>query len=238
MTIEIRTGDSLRARQIGTAAALFVAPWLFVAANAADAWTTRHGGSDETAKGAIELAVAHPTLEKWASLAAMVGCILMVPAALGAMSLARERAARLSLIGGTLVITGYVCYFGLVFQGFATIALAQHGGATPDNVAVQQLITNQGFFVGPALTFVFGNIIGTFLLALALIRARAIPNWAGLAIMAWPILHILGGSWGEVLGAAAQAVGLTVVGTRLLDTPSRVRADNNMDIATLTTANG
>jgi len=230
MTTEIRTGRTVRARQVGQAAALFVAPWFFVAANAADAWTTRRGGSDQTAKGAIELAVAHPTLDKWASLAAMAGCLLLIPASLGAMSLAHERAARLSLIGGMLVVTGYVCYFGLVFQGLATIALAQHGGATPDNVAVQQLITNQAFFVGPALAFVLGNIVGTFLLGLSLVRARAIPRWAGLAIMAWPILHILGGSWGEVVGAAAEAVGLAAVGVRLLEAPPPDRVDDAMDI--------
>jgi hypothetical protein len=231
MTTQIRTGRTMRARQVGQAAALFTAPWFFVAANAADAWTTRRGGSDETAKGAIELAVAHPTLSKWASLAAMLGCLLLIPAALGAMSLARERAARLSLIGGTLVVTGYVCYFGLVFQGFATIALGQHGGATPDNIAIQQLITNQAFFVGPALTFVLGNIVGTFLLGLSLIRARAIPRWAGLAIMAWPILHILGGSWGEVVGAAAEAVGLAVVAVRLLEASPPDRVDDAREIA-------
>ncbi|MDP9219544.1 MAG: hypothetical protein M3P23_03285 [Actinomycetota bacterium] len=217
MTTEIRTRRTLRTRQVGQAAALFAAPWFFVAANAADAWTTRHGGNDETAKGAILLSVAHPSLEKWGTLAAMLGCLLLIPAVLGAMSLARERAARLSLIGGVLVITGYVCYFGLVFQGLATIALAQHGGATPDHIAVQELTMNQAFFVGPALTFVLGNIVGTFLLGLALLRARAIPKWAGLAIMAWPVLHILGGSPGEVVGAVVEAVGLTVVGVRLLN---------------------
>jgi hypothetical protein len=215
MTTSVSTRGTIWSRQNGQAAALFTAPWFFVAANASDAWTTRHGGSDETAKGAIELAIAHPTIEKWGSLAAMIGCVLLIPATLGAMSQVRERASRLGLVGGVLMITGYVCYFGLVFQGFATVALAEHGGATADHIAVQDATMNQAFFVGPALTFVVGNIIGTFLLALALIRARAIPRWAGLTIMAWPVLHILGGTWGEVIGAVAQGVGLAVVGAHL-----------------------
>jgi hypothetical protein len=229
MTTELRTGRTIRTRQVGQAAALFVAPWFFVAANAADAWTTRHGGNDETAKGAIELSAAHPEVDKWASLAAMIGCLLLIPATLGAMSLVRQGAARLGLIGGVLVITGYVCYFGLVFQGFATIALAEHGGATADHVAVQDLTMNQPFFVVTALTFVVGNIVGTFLLALALLRARAIPRAAGLAIMAWPILHLLGGSWGEVVGAAVEAVGLAVVGARLLGPAPSNRVDDPLE---------
>jgi hypothetical protein len=134
------------------------------------------------------------------------------------MSLVRVGAARLGLVGGVLMIAGYVCYFGLVFQGYATIALAQHGGATPDHLAVVDLTTDQGFFVVVALAFVLGNIVGTFLLGLALIRARAVPRWAGLCVLAWPVLHVLGGPQGEVVGAVLQAVGLAVVGHRLWQT--------------------
>ena len=84
----------------------------------------------------------------------------------------------MGLIGGVLMITGYICYFAMLFQGYATIALAQHGAANTDNVAVQDLMMNQGFFIVVALTFVVGNLVGTFLLGLALFRARVVPRWA------------------------------------------------------------
>jgi hypothetical protein len=216
-------GRTMRTRRAGQAAALLLAPWGFVIANAADAWMTRHGGSDETAKGALELARAHPSLDKWGNFAAMVGCVLMIPAVLGAMSLLRERAARLGLFGGALVITGYVCYFGLCFQSYAIIAMAQHGGATSDHLAVVDATMNQAFFVVPALVFVAGNIIGTFLLGLAVIRTRVVPRWAGLCILAWPVLHIVGGTWGEVAGAVVQAIGLAAVGLQLVG-PAHARA--------------
>jgi hypothetical protein len=218
MMTPVLEGRTTRTRRVGQALALFIAPWGFVIANATDAWTSRHGFSDETAKGALDLAAAHPLVEKWGTLAAMVGCILLIPAVLGAMSLVRTGAARLGLVGGVLVIAGYVCYFGMCFQGYATIAMGEHGGATPDHIAVQNLTMNQGFFIGPALVFVIGNLVGTFLLGVALIRARAVARWAGLCILAWPVLHILGGSWGEVAGAVLEAVGLFVVGARLLQT--------------------
>jgi hypothetical protein len=223
MVTVLDEGRTIRTRRTGQALALLAAPWGFVIANATDAWTTRHGGSDETAKGALQLSAAHPLTEKWGTLAAMVGCILLIPAVLGAMSLVRERAARLGLAAGVLMIAGYVCYFGLCFQGYATIAMGEHGGATADHIAVQNLTMNEGFFIGPALVFVAGNLIGTFLLGLALIRARAVPTWAGLCIIAWPVLHIVGGPWGEVAGAAIEAVGLAVVAMRLLDSPSARR---------------
>ena len=209
-------GRTTRTRRVGQSFALLVAPWGFVIANAGYAWMTRHGGSDDTAEGALALSAAHPALDKWGTLAAMVGCLLMVPAVLGAMGLLRERAARLSLLGGSLMIAGYVCYFGLCFQGYGVIAMAENGGATADHVAVAEATMNQAFFVGPALVFVVGNIIGTFLLGLAAIRGRVIPRWAGLCILAWPVLHVVGGTWGELAGAVLQAIGFAVMGLRLL----------------------
>jgi hypothetical protein len=45
-----------------------------------------------------------------------------------------------------------------------------------------------------------------------------IPLWAGICIVAWPVLHFIGGSWGEVAGAILEAIGLAVVGLRVLRT--------------------
>jgi hypothetical protein len=216
MTPPTPVGRTIRSRQVAQALALFTAPWCFVVANTGDVLTSPQGLDDTTARGALMISQAHPIADKWLSFAAMLGCLLLIPAVLGVMSLVRVGAARVGLVGGVLMIAGYVCYFGLVFQGFSTIALAQHGGVTPDHLAVMDLTMNQAFFVVVALTFVIGNIVGTFLLGLALIRARAVPRWAGLCVIAWPVLHIVGGSWGEVAGAALQAVGFAVVGHRLL----------------------
>lgn len=221
MTDHDTEGRTMRTRRVCQGVALLVAPWAFVVANTGDVLTSVPGQDDTTPRGALLIAAAHPIAEKWFTFAAMVGCLLLVPAALGAMSLVRVKAARLGLIGGALMIVGYICYFGLLFQGYATIALAQHGGAGADNIAVQDRIMNQGFFVVVALTFVVGNLIGTFVLGLALLRARVVPRWAALCILTWPVLHVLGGPWGEVVGAAVEAVGLGAAGVSLLRAPMR-----------------
>jgi hypothetical protein len=216
MNSENVEGRTMRTRRIGQAAALLVAPWAFVIANTGDVLTTEPGQDDTTARGAILISVAHPLADKLFTFAAMVGCLLLVPAVLGAMRLVQVKAARLGLIGGVLMILGYICYFGMLFQGYVTIALAEHGGATPDNIAIQDLTMNQAFFVIVALTFVIGNLIGTFLLGLALLRSHAIPRWAAICVLVWPVAHILGGRWGEVLGAAVEGIGLAVAGWCLL----------------------
>ena len=214
---ELDTGArTLRARRVGQGLALVVAPWAFVIANTGGIVTSEPGLDETTPRGALLISAAHPVADKWFTFAAMVGCLLLVPAVLGAMSLVRVRAARVGLVGGVLMIAGYICYFALLFQGYATIALASHGGASSDNIEVQDLMQNQSIYIGVALTFVVGNLIGTFLLGLALLRARTVPRWAAVLVLVWPVAHVLGGPWGEVLGAAAEAVGLAVVGLALL----------------------
>jgi hypothetical protein len=216
MTSQVDPRGTDRARRLGQTAALFVAPWCFVLSNAGYAWTARHGTSDMTAKGALGIAAAYPSLGKWSTFAALVGSLLLVPAVLGAMSLLRVKATRLGLVAGALVISGYICYFGLVFQDLSTTAIAQHGGATTANVALLDASQNQPLYVGTALTFVLGNIVGTFLLGVALFRARVVPRWAAVCVMAWPVAHIVGGNVGEVVGSAIEAVGLAAVGVQVL----------------------
>ena len=62
------------------------------------------------------------------------------------------------------------------------------------------------------LLFVVGNLIGTLLFAIGMLRSRAVPVWAALAIMSWPPLHVIGLAFfgnevPQVIGAVLQALG-------------------------------
>src|SRR3954452_1473040 len=207
-------------RRTGLALALFIAPWGLFLANLGYAWMTRAGGSDETGAQAIALAAAHPQLAAAASLAAMIGSLLMVPAALGTVRLIGTRAARLALVAGVLVAAGYICYFAVASSGFTTIAMAERGGPVGDFAAVVDASEGNAWTTWVFLLFVLGNLVGTFLLGLALLRGRAVPAWAAVAVLAWPPLHItgliVGSEWFEVTGAVLQGVGFAVVGVTLL----------------------
>jgi hypothetical protein len=212
-----------RARRNGLALAAFVAPWGIVLANAGYAWTTRHGGEDLTAAGDLALAQAHRTIGPLASLAAIIGSLLLVPAVLGAMRLVRLGAARLGLIGGVLTAGGYICYLGMLMQGMVSDAMARAGGSTAEQVRLLNAIQDQPLTIWVFLFFVVGNLIGTFLLGLALLRARTVPFWAAYGVIAWPVLHIVGMAagteWFEVAGAILQAIGFAGVGLSLLRAP-------------------
>lgn len=212
-----------RFRCIALAVALLAGPWGLVAANGIYAWMTRQGGSDLTGAGALALAGAHPGACRFSMVMAMFGSMLLVPAAIGAMRPTHHRAARLGLIGGVLVAAGYICYFAMVMSDRITLAMAAHGDHLADYAKVLDDSLNGASVVWVYLTFLIGNIAGTFLLGLALLRSRSVPAWAGWGVMGWPILHViglvLGTEWLEVAGALAQALGFASVAIYLLRQP-------------------
>ncbi|WP_329476584.1 hypothetical protein OG555_33615 [Kribbella sp. NBC_01484] len=203
-------------RRIGLAVAMFLAPWFIVAAELGNAVMTLRGGNDLEPSDDLALAGAHLTLNRWASLAALAGALLLVPAVLGVMRLVRVRAARLGLIGGVLTAAAYVCYFAMVFQGFTTAAMTKVGGSASQDVQVLQAVLDEPLTRWVYLLFVLGNFLGTFLLGLALVRARTAGRLAGLGLMAWPVFHVLGFPFSDVIGAVAQAIGFGLAATALL----------------------
>ena len=109
------------------------------------------------------------------------------------------------------MIGGYICYFGVLLSNMMIIAMAEHGGPLGDYAAVIDASQSNGSTAWVFGLFVVGNLLGTLLLAIGLLRTRAVPVWAALLIMAWPPLHvtglILGNELWEVTGAVLQAVG-------------------------------
>ncbi len=68
--------------------------------------------------------------------------------------------------------------------------------------------------------FVLGNLAGTLLLGLPLLRSNVVAAWAAVAVLAWPVLYVTalvaGSEWIEAAGAAQQAAGLAAAGVAVL----------------------
>ena len=113
------------------------------------------------------------------------------------------------------MIAGYVCYFGVLLSNMIIIAMAERGGPLADYAAVidASQIDLSTFWVFPI--FVVGNLLGTLLFAIGLLRSRAVPVGAAILIMLWPPLHVvglvIGGEVLEVIGALLQAIGFAGV---------------------------
>jgi hypothetical protein len=207
-----------RIRRLGGALALILAPRGFVITNASYAWMIRNGGSDETGAKALALAAAGPDLLRLCLVAGMIGCLLIIPAVMTALTLAWR--SRLAFVGGSLMIAGYVCYFGVLLSNVTIITMAEHGGPLADFAAVidaSQSDTATGW-VFPI--FIVGNLLGTLLFAIGLLRSHTVPIWAAILIMLWPPLHVaglfLGGEVLEVIGAMLQAIGFAGLAAAVL----------------------
>ena len=150
--------------------------------------------------------------------AGMVGCLLIIPAVLTAFRVAPR--SRLAFVGGSLMIAGYVCYFGVLLSNMIIITMAQRGGPLADYATVIDASQSDASVGWVFPIFIVGNLLGTLLFAIGLLRSRTVPIWAAILIMLWPPLHIaglfLGGEVLEVIGAVLQAIGFAGVAAALL----------------------
>jgi hypothetical protein len=205
-------------RRLGGALALALAPWGFVIANASYGWMIRNGGSDETGAQALALAATGPDLLRLGIVAGMVGCLLIIPAVMTALRLARR--SRLAFVGGSLMIAGYVCYFGVLLSNMIIIAMAELGGPLGDFAAAIDASQSDVWTTWVFPIFIVGNLLGTLLFAIGLLRSRSVPIWAAILIMLWPPLHVaglfVGGEVLEVIGAVLQAIGFAGVAAAVL----------------------
>ena len=207
-----------RVGRLGGALALIVAPWGFVITNACYAWMIRNGGSDETGAQALSLAAAGPGILRLCLVAGMIGCLLIIPAVMTALSLARR--SPLAFVGGSLMIAGYVCYFGVLLSNVIIITMAEHGGPLADFAAVIDASQSDTATSWVFPIFIVGNLLGTLLFAIGLLRSHAVPIWAAILIMLWPPFHVaglfLGGEVLEVIGAMLQAIGFAGLAASVL----------------------
>jgi hypothetical protein len=212
-----------RVRRLGGALALVLAPWGFVITNASYAWMIRNGASDETGAQALSLAAAGPGILRLCLVAGMIGCLLIIPAVMTALGLARR--SRLAFVGGSLMIAGYVCYFGVLLSNVIIIVMAERGGPLADYAAVIDASQSDSSTVWVFPIFIVGNLLGTLLFAIGLLRSQMVPIWAAILIMLWPPFHVaglfLGGEVLEVIGAVLQAIGFAGVAVAVLHRSSQ-----------------
>ncbi|MFF2371668.1 hypothetical protein [Agromyces sp. NPDC058110] len=207
-------------RRVATAIALPLAIAAQVVTNTVYSVVTTSSGLDDLSGGAeaLEFYRTFATEMQVASVASLIGSLLLVPGLLAALRVLRPSRPRLSLWAAVLMIAGYVCYFGVVTTNFLNVALATGGvDAAAALDEVQQMPTAVPVF----LLFVIGNIVGTALLGLAVMLSRgAVPWFAGVLILAWPVSHVIGLSvgseWFEVAGGTLEVIGLAFIAVAAL----------------------
>jgi hypothetical protein len=170
--------DPRRFSRLVAAFALIAAPVLVLAGMAATPWET------EGTLGAYHDALAaHPQQANVAALLLHFGFLLLLPASLGLMHLARGARPKLAHVGGLLAVGGLATLPGLLVTDFYDLALAE---ALPraQSVEIAESAGESWAAAVMGLSAAFPAIIGTILLAVAVWRAGVAPGWTALLVAA------------------------------------------------------
>jgi hypothetical protein len=170
----------------------------------------------------LDLLAASPGRMIGGGLVQFFGAIVLVPAILGMILLARSRARMLTTIGGVIAIglpvgLGAFSQLHLVAREFARPGL--------DQVAMTEFVAGfnevGGGWMVPIMLVLLGMSLGLPLLALALRRARVISVLPVVLVIAGAAVHLLMDavlvlSWTEVASHFVLAAGVSLIGFRVL----------------------
>lgn len=176
--------DTRTFRRIGAAALMPIGPLAVAVLRGVMPYDTTSDSQTLLSQAAAGLGRMDAVL--WLTLAMTA----LFPATLAATRLTQRRAPVLSLIAVVLLIPAWA---GIFFAaGDPAIRALASGGVDPATGAkLLDALMNQGPVVVATGVFVLGHIAGLILLGAAMWRARAVPVWAAVALIASQPLHFV-----------------------------------------------
>ena len=147
------------------------------------------------------------------------GAFLAVPATLALMRVLDARSPRLSTIGGTMHLLGWIAIIGVVMGDVIAVQMVSGGTPAADLVQLYRRIMSSPAVIALNIIATL-HVIGGTLLGIALWRTRVVPRWAAvLATFAQPIhfvSNILGLFWIDAMTWIAMAAAFGSVARVLL----------------------
>jgi hypothetical protein len=189
-----------RFSRIIAALALIVGPIIVLAGMIATPWE-----AEPTTASYHDALAAHPGQAEIAATLLHFGYVLLLPAALGIMHLARRASPKLAHVGGALAVLGLATLPGLLVTDFYDLALAEN---LPRAQSVAISDATQEGWAGAVfgLSAIAPMFFGLIVLMVAAYRAGVAPVWTPVGIaVAW-LLPLVSGT-----GLAPAVAGATLV---------------------------
>jgi hypothetical protein len=161
-------------------------------------------GDDDSVRVELTKIAAHQSAQRGLMAADLVA-VLMLPAVLYLMRLARSGAPRLAVAGGVIAFAGWLG--GLLGLGATDIVFyhAARLADRPDAVRLLTAVTDDAASNVLLGVFLVGHILGMLLLGAALWRSRSAPRWAAALVALAPLAHLLLHNAGKAPDAIAYA---------------------------------
>jgi hypothetical protein len=178
-------------------------------------------GDQDTVGVVLRKVAAHQSDQRVLIVADLVA-VLMLPAMLYLMRLAKRGAPRLALAGGALAFAGWLAAF-IAFGGLDIIVYqAARLGQGGQTATLVRAVTHDPAIGTLVAVFVLGHVVGMLLLGGALWRSRAVPGWAAAVVGLAPLVHVAVHSISRTLDAGGygfMAIGLAGCAVVLWRTP-------------------
>ena len=177
-------------------------------------------GFDSDAGAQLATVAAHR--DQWfiSELLILLSLVALVPAVLGLMHMLREREAGFGHLGGAFALLGTMAAVGSSAMGFVVWQMAASGADAGEMAALIDRVQDT---TGTAVLF-FGGVflltLGILVLAVGLMRARAVHSVAAWLLAAGAIVAVAGfaasEAWVLVGGYAALLLGMGSIGHMVL----------------------
>ena len=132
--------------------------------------------------------------------------VLLIPATVGVVWVARRGAPRLTTAGALIALSGFFTGIALLPSGNLGLITVQHDLDVTSMAALQDAMDHEPLLGIASGMFIAGIVFGLGLLGAALRRSRAVPAWVAFAVM-------LGGATHPFIPTTVgQGVGLLVLG--------------------------
>jgi hypothetical protein len=203
--------DPRRFSRTIAAVALILGPIIVLAGMLATPWE-----DEATTASYHDALAAHPGQAELAATLLHFGYVLLLPAALGLMHLARRSTPKLAHIGGALAVFGLATLPGLLVTDFYDLALAQ---ALPraQSVAISDATQDSWAAAVMGLSAIAPMFFGLIILMVAASRAGVAQRWTPFAIaIAWLLPFVSGtGLIPAVAGATIMLVLFGSIGLKV-----------------------
>jgi hypothetical protein len=143
--------------------------------------------------------------------------VLLIPATMGAIWVARRGAPRLTTAGAVIALSGFFTGIALLPAGNLGLVTVQHDLDFTSMAALDDALRHEPLLGIASGLFIAGIVFGLGLLGGALKRSRAVPAWAAFAVMIGGATHpFIPSHIGQGIGLFVAATGFVGVSMALL----------------------
>lgn len=170
----------------------------------------------ETTAAYLQTLAESPVRAQVSAVLLYFGFLLTAVGIFGMIHLLRRRALVLGHVGAVLAVWGWVTLPGLLVTDFYDMSLAEYGNRQ-DAIAISE---RAGSYVGGAILGipVLLGMVGLVLLGIALWRAKLVPMWVPVLLLANVVQNFVAppGTVSWAIGVAPFVVALGYVGLKIL----------------------